>query len=118
MPQPAERILCQLDDIADGKSRGFAGPDGSFIGLFAVRQGESVHVFVNSCPHVGVPLDMLPDRFLDGAGRMIVCAVHGAYFRMTDGFCVSGPCAGDSLEKVPARIDAAGTVWIPADAGA
>jgi nitrite reductase/ring-hydroxylating ferredoxin subunit len=115
---PEERLLCRLDDIPDGRSKGFPGPDGSFIGLFAVRQGQALHVFVNACPHIGVPLDMLPDRFLDGPGRRIVCAVHGAYFRIPDGFCTSGPCAGDSLETVPARLDAEGRVWVPADAGA
>ncbi|WP_419898347.1 Rieske (2Fe-2S) protein [Roseomonas sp. USHLN139] len=113
-----ERLLCRLEDIVDGQSKGFPGPDGSFIGLFAVRQGEAVHVFVNSCPHIGVPLDMVPDRFLDGRGRMIVCAVHGACFRIQDGFCTTGPCAGDSLEQVPARIDGQGRVWVPPDAGA
>ncbi|ONG58717.1 (2Fe-2S)-binding protein [Pseudoroseomonas deserti] len=113
-----ERLLCRLEDIVDGKSKGFPGPNGSFIGLFAVRQGGAVHVFVNSCPHIGVPLDMVPDRFLDGQGKRIVCAVHGAYFRIEDGFCTAGPCAGDSLEQVPARIDDQGQVWVPLDAGA
>ncbi|MCQ4160935.1 Rieske 2Fe-2S domain-containing protein [Roseomonas sp. GC11] len=112
-----ERPLCHRDDIPDGQSRGFPGVPGSFIGLFAVRQGEAVQVYVNSCPHVGVPLEIVPDRFLDGPGRHIVCAVHGARFRIEDGFCLSGPCAGDALEAVPARIDAAGMVWVPADAG-
>ena len=113
-----ERLLCHRDDIPEGGSRGFAGTPGSFIGLFAVRRGAAVHVYVNSCPHVGVPLEIVPDRFLDGPGRQIVCAVHGAHFRIEDGFCTSGPCAGDSLEAVPVRIDAAGQVWGPADAGA
>lgn len=113
-----ERRLCRLDEIPDGQARGFSGPEGSFIGLFAVRRGGAVHVYVNSCPHVGVALEMMPDRFLDGAGEHIVCAVHGARFLVEDGFCISGPCAGDSLEAVPARIDAEGAVWVPADAGA
>jgi len=112
------RALCRLDDIPDGQARGFPGPEGSFIGLLAVRRGQRVFVYVNVCPHVGVPLEMMPHRFLDGAGRMIICAVHGARFRIEDGFCVSGPCAGDSLEAVETRIDVEGTVWVPADAGA
>ncbi|MFC3124996.1 Rieske (2Fe-2S) protein [Pseudoroseomonas globiformis] len=113
-----ERSLCRLEEIPDGKARGFAGPPGGFMGLLAVRRGEAVFVYVNSCPHIGVPLEMMPDRFLDGAGRRILCAVHGATFRVEDGFCLTGPCAGDSLEAVPARIDAEGTIWVPADAGA
>lgn len=112
-----ERALCRLEEIPDGDSRGFPGVPGSFIGLLAVRRGEDVHVYVNSCPHVGVALDIVPDRFLDHRRERIVCAVHGALFRIEDGFCLSGPCAGESLEAVPSRVDAAGVVWVPADAG-
>lgn len=113
-----ERALCRLEEIADGKARGFSGVSSGFMGLLAVRQGGRVRVYVNACPHIGVPLEIMPDRFLDGAGRRIVCAVHGATFRIEDGFCLTGPCAGDSLEAVPARIDAEGTIWVPAEAGA
>jgi nitrite reductase/ring-hydroxylating ferredoxin subunit len=113
-----ERILCPLHDIPDGKARGFPGRPGGFMGLLAVRRGGAVFVYVNSCPHIGVPLEMMPDRFLDGAGRHILCSVHGASFRIEDGYCLSGPCMGDSLEAVPARIDAGGMIRVPADAGA
>ena len=112
-----DRVLCRLDDIPDGGARGFGPSPGGFTGLFAVRRGGTVHVYVNACPHIGIPLNLLPDRFLDGAGREIVCAAHGARFRVEDGFCVAGPCAGQDLEAVPARLDAAGTVFVPADAG-
>ena len=59
-----------------------------------------VRVFQNSCPHRGTPLDWLPDRFLDRGGRHILCATHGALFRIEDGFCLSGPCAGARLRRV------------------
>ncbi|HYH47802.1 MAG TPA: Rieske (2Fe-2S) protein, partial [Thermoanaerobaculia bacterium] len=64
----------------------------------------------------GLPLEPLPHRFLDGTRRFIVCCAHGARFRVEDGFCVSGPCAGDSLEAVEARVED-GAVVVPADAG-
>jgi len=113
----AERILCRLDDISDGDSRGFPAAAGAFTGLFAVRRGDAVFVYVNSCPHIGVPLDPAPDRFLDARKSVIVCSTHGARFRIEDGLCISGPCYGECLEAVPARIDAAGQVLVPADAG-
>lgn len=100
----SERFLCALDDIADGGSRGFPAAPGGFIGLFAVRRGEAVFVYVNSCPHVGLPLEMQPHRFLDEAGERIICAAHGATFRVEDGLCVSGPCLGEGLEKVVFRV--------------
>lgn len=111
----SERLLCALEDIPDGGSRGFPPAPGGFIGLFAVRRGQSVHVYVNSCPHVGLPLDMQPHRFLDDTG-MIICAAHGARFRVEDGHCETGPCMGEALEAVPARL-AAGQVMVPARSG-
>jgi nitrite reductase/ring-hydroxylating ferredoxin subunit len=113
----AERVLCRLDEIPDGGARGFAAAPGAFTGLFAVRRGARVWVYVNSCPHLGVPLDPVPDRFLDRRGENIVCSTHGARFRIEDGFCTAGPCYGQSLEAVPVRIDAEGRILVPADAG-
>ena len=59
-----QRALCRIDEIPDGASKGFPPSPGGFTGLFAVRQGDAVHVYVNACPHIGTPLDWLPDRFL------------------------------------------------------
>jgi len=110
------RTLCHLSDIPDGTARGFPGPPGSFIGLFAIRRGERVFVYINSCPHIGTSLNLLPDRFLSADAALIVCVTHGAEFRTEDGYCVRGPCSGDRLEAVPVRIEK-GEVLIPADAG-
>ncbi|MDB5411750.1 MAG: (2Fe-2S)-binding protein [Rubritepida sp.] len=110
------RTLCRLDEIPNGEARGFRAPAGGFTGLFAVRRGERVLVYVNSCPHVGVPLDPAPNRFLDRKGEMIVCAAHGARFRVEDGECVSGPCFGEVLESVPVEL-VDGEIRVPEDAG-
>jgi nitrite reductase/ring-hydroxylating ferredoxin subunit len=104
------RALCRLEDIPDGQARGFGA-------LFAIRRGREVLVYVNSCPHIGVSLDVIPDRFLNHQRSLIVCALHNAWFRIEDGFCTHGPCIGDSLEAVAAEVDAEGTVWVPEDAG-
>lgn len=113
----AERVLCALEDIPDGQSKGFPAAPGGFTGLFAVRRGRQVKVYVNSCPHIGVPLDPVPDRFLDRKRESIVCSTHGARFRIEDGCCTSGPCYGESLEAVPVRIDEQDRVLVPEDAG-
>lgn len=110
------RLLCRIDDIPDGGSRGFAPAPGGFTGLFAVRQGHDVFVYVNSCPHIGVPLDWAPDRFLTADGKRIICATHGAQFGIRDGVCVSGPCIGDHLMAVDVTIED-GAVLVPEDAG-
>ena len=109
------RTLCRVEDIPNGTAKGFAAAPGGFVGLFAVRWGEAVHVYVNSCPHIGVPLDWAPDRFLNGNGDRIVCSTHGAEFRIHDGMCISGPCAGDRLEAVPVELRD-GLVLVPDDA--
>ncbi len=111
-----QRALCRIDEVPDGGSKGFAAPPGGFTGLFAVRQGDAVHVYVNSCPHIGTPLDWLPDRFLSHDASLIICATHGAEFRIGDGECVRGPCFGDRLERVVAEIRD-GTIYVPEDAG-
>jgi nitrite reductase/ring-hydroxylating ferredoxin subunit len=46
-----------------------------------------------------------PDRFIAPDGYHLLCATHGAIFRPTDGYCVNGPCAGDSLARVPIRLE-------------
>jgi nitrite reductase/ring-hydroxylating ferredoxin subunit len=111
-----QRPLCRLSDLADGASKGFPPVPGAFTGLFAVRQGDTVHVYVNACPHIGTPLDWTPDRFLSHDGSRIICATHGAEFRITDGECLRGPCFGDRLEPVMIQIKD-GTIYVPEDAG-
>lgn len=111
-----ERVLCRTDDIGEGEARGFAAAPGGFTGLFAVKRDGRVRVYVNSCPHVGLPLEMLPHRFLDSKRQTIICSAHGARFRIEDGVCVTGPCIGEALESVPVRI-VDGQVVVPADAG-
>jgi nitrite reductase/ring-hydroxylating ferredoxin subunit len=110
------RALCRLDDIPQGCAKGFPPAPGGFIGLFAVRRGEDIRVYVNSCPHLGVPLEWMPDRFLSTDGERIICATHGAEFRITDGHCTAGPCRGQALERVLTEIRD-GVVLVPEDAG-
>ncbi|MBC7800981.1 MAG: Rieske 2Fe-2S domain-containing protein [Gemmatimonadaceae bacterium] len=111
-----DRVLCAVDDLPDGASRGFGPAPGGFTGLFAIRRGAEVFVYVNACPHIGTALDWAPDRFLSADGSHIVCATHGAVFGIADGVCSAGPCVGDRLEAVPVRI-VDGRVLVPADAG-
>ncbi len=97
--------LCSLDDIADGDSAAcFAELDGRMQGFIVVRQGDAAHVYINSCPHIGSPLDFAPGRFLTPEKDFILCSTHGALFRIEDGHCVSGPCADQKLTAVTITI--------------
>ena len=113
---PGLRALCRLDELPDGGCKGFSPAPGGFTGLFAVRQDDRVFVYVNACPHIGTPLDWTPDRFLSHDGSLIICATHGAEFRIADGECVRGPCIGDRLEPVVIQIKD-NTIFVPEDAG-
>lgn len=110
------RTLCRLDELQDGATKGFRPPKGGFTGLFAVRQGSELRVYVNACPHLGTPLDWAPDAFLSSDGRHIICSMHGAEFEPLTGLCTRGPCQGDRLELVAHRIED-GAIVVSADAG-
>jgi nitrite reductase/ring-hydroxylating ferredoxin subunit len=110
------RTLCRIDDIADGAAKGFPPAPGGFTGLFAVRRGPDVVVYVNACPHLGVALDWRPDQFLTPDGQRILCCTHGAEFTIADGLCTRGPCYGDRLETVPVVIED-GWMKVAEDAG-
>lgn len=78
----------------------FELPDGRGS-AFVLRYEGVLHAWRNSCPHVWVELDWNPGRFLDASGLYLVCSVHGALFAPGSGFCVAGPCAGKSLQRLP-----------------
>jgi nitrite reductase/ring-hydroxylating ferredoxin subunit len=98
------RVLGRVDAIADGASKSYRPAKGGFTGLFGIRQGEAVMIYVNACPHLGVALNSAPGRFLSSDGANIVCSMHGATFDIASGLCLQGPCVGDSLQAVPFEI--------------
>jgi nitrite reductase/ring-hydroxylating ferredoxin subunit len=93
------RVLCRSAEIAEGAAKGIAPAQPGEPGLVLVRSGGRLHGYMNSCPHLGTPLNFLPDRFLDAEARHLVCATHGAAFRIADGLCIRGPCRGESLAE-------------------
>ncbi|OBS08319.1 Rieske (2Fe-2S) protein [Acidihalobacter prosperus] len=77
---------------------------GQRLAIVVIRHQGHVHGYLNDCPHLGTPLDWVPGEVLDRDGQYIVCATHGARFRIHDGHCISGPCLGDRLTPVPLRV--------------
>ena len=97
--------LCRLTDIPDGEAKGFTvETSAGRRDILVHRDGTVVRGYVNSCPHVGSPLDWAPDRFISLDGFHLLCGTHGALFRPQDGYCVAGPCAGDSLTRVAVQL--------------
>mgnify|MGYP003514817438 FL=1 len=101
-------FLCSSPSLAEGQSRGFAA-DG--LRLLAVRQNGQVYLYENRCPHRGVPLEWVADQFLDLSGSLLQCSTHGALFLISNGECVAGPCAGQSLRSLVCHEDAQG-IWL------
>jgi nitrite reductase/ring-hydroxylating ferredoxin subunit len=101
---PSLHPLCRLEDIPDGGAKGFPSGAAHVPGLLAVRQGAQVCVYENACPHIGTPLDWVPDKFFSRDGRHLVCATHGALFVPMTGACIAGPCRGDELTVVSSEV--------------
>ena len=81
--------------------------------IFVVRGGGGgVRAYENSCPHTGGMLDWVPDQFLSFERKHILCATHGALFRIDDGHCFQGPCVGKSLVAVAIKIEGENIVLV------
>ena len=77
----------------------FVAPDGGAYLFIPTQTGE--RVFVNSCPHRHLRLDRRGRLRFSGEQRFLVCPNHGAKFDPETGRCVSGPCFGKYLQRVP-----------------
>lgn len=105
MTDSTNPALCRFDALAVGSvTECVATIDGDTTSLLLMRGGDdSVHAFHNVCPHAGRSLNWAPGRFLIEDG-MLICAAHGASFRIPDGDCVLGPCRGERLSEVPVVV--------------
>nr|WP_221364159.1 Rieske (2Fe-2S) protein [Sphingomonas jinjuensis] len=102
---PPGVALGPLDAIPDGKARNYVLQlrAGRFHG-FVVRGGDSVHGYLDRCPHAGVPLAQTLDDYLTPKGDLIACSWHGALFTIESGTCVGGPCVGQALTPWPVTV--------------
>ncbi|AHL76649.1 MFS transporter [Stutzerimonas stutzeri] len=100
--------LCAMSDVAEGQSKGIEIKGQR---LLAVRKEGTLYLYENRCPHRGIPLEWLPDQFLDSSGSLIQCATHGALFLIDSGECVAGPCAGQALRALPS-VERDGIIWL------
>ncbi len=97
--------LCNVHDIDEEDSKEFFIPQGEKEqSVLAVKKDGVLSVYINSCPHLGVPMNFEPDRFLDVEKNFIMCSTHGALFKIDDGECIHGPCMGRSLQVVDHEI--------------
>lgn len=107
------RRLCTLQELIEAKTKGFEQTIGDeSIGILLAYQDGVVYAYRNVCPHVGTPLNWLPDQFLDADEQYLQCATHGAMFRIGDGYCEYGPCAGESLQAEAVTVTDRTIYWM------
>ena len=112
MGEQEKIVLCRLPELADPGSRGFTlNTQCGHLEVFLVRKANKLYGYINHCPHTGVNLEWVTDQFLDPSGGFIQCTTHGALFRIEDGVCLRGPCAGDRLKPIELQVDQ-GTVFV------
>lgn len=93
--------LCQVQSIPEGASISIELKKSV---LFAVKKREQIFLYLNRCPHMHVPLNWEPDKFLNNSGDLIQCSTHGALFSIESGECLQGPCLGQSLQRIVYEI--------------
>ncbi|MDG2242620.1 MAG: Rieske (2Fe-2S) protein [Rhodospirillaceae bacterium] len=102
----AGTVLCQVGDLAATKAKDVIIKNGDEQhSIMVVEWHGDIHAYVNSCPHARVPLNMLGDTFFDLTGKYLLCTMHGAHFRPSDGYCTRGPCRGKSLRPFPIKVE-------------
>ena len=98
-----KRLICEGHLLAEGgKGIRFAVERyGKEEPAFAIRHGGAVHAYLNRCAHVPIQLDWIEGEFFDFSGLYLVCSTHGAAYLPASGRCVSGPCSGRGLVRLP-----------------
>lgn len=72
--------------------------------VVVIETPAGVRAYIDRCPHLGVPLALLPGHVWSHDRRHLICATHGALFEPATGLCIKGPCRGQSLEAVAIRL--------------
>jgi nitrite reductase/ring-hydroxylating ferredoxin subunit len=92
LPDPSARCL----DFADGEAR---------YSLILVRSQGRITAFKNRCPHARYSLEKLDGGVILQEGRFLVCAAHGASFRVADGAFCGGPGGGEGLTRLAVTLE-------------
>jgi nitrite reductase/ring-hydroxylating ferredoxin subunit len=83
----------------------------ALVGLSRAR----VTAWANACLHQPLPLDVTQEPEwivpsvraapMDDERVHLLCHSHGALYRTADGYCLSGPCEGQSLVRFEVVVD-------------
>jgi nitrite reductase/ring-hydroxylating ferredoxin subunit len=102
--------LCDLPDPGAKVLDFQGGPTGQArFSILVARSGALVRAYLNSCPHARFPLERFDGVALMDGAQFLICAAHGASFRVADGACVGGP-AKAGLTPFPILVRD-GAIW-------
>jgi nitrite reductase/ring-hydroxylating ferredoxin subunit len=87
----------QREQVARGRFVRLSAGNGSVL---VGRVAGSWRAYRNECRHRALPLDLGASTPMSDDGRFLLCNQHGALYRLEDGACVLGPCAGERLAPV------------------
>ena len=100
------RIVARVGDLEPGAVKKFWLICEKYrLDAFLVNDQGIYHAYVNRCRHMPTPLDFVRDEFLSDDGRFLQCYTHGALYEFASGECIAGPCKGESLYRLPVRVD-------------
>jgi naringenin degradation protein FdeD len=100
------RVIARVDDLSPGSVKKFWLICQKYrLDAFLINDDGSFHAYVNRCRHMPTPLDFVRDEFLSEDGRFLRCYTHGALYEFATGLCIDGPCKGESLYRLPVRVD-------------
>ncbi|HID81321.1 MAG TPA: Rieske (2Fe-2S) protein [Chromatiales bacterium] len=101
-----KQFLCKTTDLDATQAKSLTAEiEGKTQDIFVVRNAEGIFAYIDVCPHTGTPLEWREDHFLDEEFSHIICATHGAQFRIENGYCFAGPCKQRSLTALPLEIN-------------
>lgn len=98
-------VLCRLVEVPERGGKEVVLGKGDYAFRIVVLRFEAgARAFRNRCAHVHIPLNYEPDEFHFRDDDVLVCAHHGAMYRIADGFCFDGPCEGSRLTPIPVAV--------------
>jgi nitrite reductase/ring-hydroxylating ferredoxin subunit len=92
----------QREQVARG---GFVRVNAAGRSVLVGRVAGEWRAYKNECRHRALPLDLGALTPMSDDGRYLLCNQHGALYRLHDGACILGPCAGERLATVAVTED-------------
>ena len=100
------RVVARVDEVQPGAVKKFWLICRKYrLDAILINDQGNYYAYVNRCRHMPTPLDFVRDEFYSDDRRYLQCYTHGALYEFASGLCVSGPCKGESLYRLPVQVD-------------